>query len=87
MSTDMFPDGFIEHMLEQEKVMASSDKDHCGICGKEIKVSIFRGTGWCSEEHRKELAGETGRPSAQTDAGITNLLRQPTGEVNLRGIK
>lgn len=78
----MFPQGFIDYMLEQESDMASSDN-----CGNEIKVSIFKGTGWCSEDCRKELTGETSKPGAQTDAGITNLLNQPTGEVNLRGIR
>lgn len=67
--------------------MASNeDKDHCGICGVEIKVSIFKGTGWCSEDCRKVLKGETEKPSALTDAGITNILRQPSG-VDPRGIR
>ena len=66
--------------------MASKDKDHCEVCGVEIKVAIFKGTGWCSEDHRKQLVGEAERPSAQTDAGITNLLRQPEG-INPGGIR
>lgn len=61
--------------------------DNCENCGKTIKVAIFKGTGHCSDDCRKTLMGETSKPSAQTDAGITNLLRQPTGEVNLRGIR
>jgi hypothetical protein len=65
----------------------ASKKDTCEVCGTEIKVAIFKGTGWCSDDHRKQLLGETSSPGAQTDAGITNLLRQPTGEVNLRGIR
>lgn len=87
MSTDMFPQGFIDYMLEQESDMASKKKDRCKVCDTEIKVAIFKGADWCSEDHRKQLMGETERPSAQTDAGITNLLNQPTGEVNLRGIR
>lgn len=29
------------------------DKNRCEICGKYIEVQIFRGTGICSELHRK----------------------------------
>lgn len=26
----------------------------CGQCGREIEVQIFKGTGVCSEQHRKD---------------------------------
>lgn len=85
MSIDMFPEGFINYMLEQEKDMASRNT-HCKNCGNEIKVSIFKNEDWCSEDCRKVLKGETEKPSALTDAGITNILRQPSG-VDPRGIR
>lgn len=85
MSIDMFPDSFIEYALNQEDPVAS--KNNCKNCGNEIKTAIFKGGEWCSDDCRKQLSGETSKPGAQTDAGITNLLQQPTGEVNLRGIR
>jgi ribosomal protein L37AE/L43A len=63
------------------------EKETCTNCGREIKVTIYKGTGHCSEGCNKTLKGDTGRPQAQTDAGITNILAQPTGEVNLNGIR
>lgn len=77
MSLDMFPDSFIDYMLEQtdkEKAMET-----CLNCGKKIEVSIFKNTGHCSENCRKVLMGETNEVRAQTDAGVTAMLRQPEG--------
>jgi hypothetical protein len=34
------------------------DKDHCAICGVEIETMAFRGTGVCSDTHRKERDGD-----------------------------
>jgi hypothetical protein len=83
MSFDMFPDSAIEYLItHQEDTVASDD---CNNCGKKIEVAIFKGSGHCSDDCRKVLAGETARPTAQTDAGITNLLKQPEG-INPRGI-
>lgn len=84
MSTDMFPDSFIQYVLDQEKKM---NEDTCKACGSPIKVAIFKGEDWCSDDCRKVVQHEESKPAAQTDAGITNLLKQPTGEVNLRGIR
>lgn len=86
MSSDMFPDTYIDYVLKAEENMAK-DKDTCQNCGKEIKVTILRGSGHCSENCRKELAGETARPNAQVDAGLTNILNQPSGEVDPGGIR
>lgn len=61
--------------------------EKCSECGKKIQVAIMKGTGVCGENCRKVRDGEDDRPSAQVDAGVTNILRQPTGEVNLRGIQ
>lgn len=84
MSFDMFPDSAIEYLLtHQEEVVTS---DNCNNCGKKIQVAIFKGSGHCGDDCRKVLSGETPRPSAQTDAGITNLLKQPRG-VDPRGIR
>lgn len=85
MSTDMFPDSFIEYVIEKHDEEKSMAKDNCDNCGKKIQVAIFKGSGHCSEDCRKQLAGEVPRPTAQTDAGITNLLKQPEG-INPRGI-
>lgn len=30
-------------------------KDNCQFCGKPIKVAIFRGTNYCSDNCRKDL--------------------------------
>lgn len=60
--------------------------ERCSECGAAIKVQIMKGSGVCSEDCRKARAGEFDKPSAQTDAGITNLLAKPNG-VNLNGIR
>lgn len=60
--------------------------EKCEICAKPVKVQIMKGTGVCGENCRKTRDNEENRPQAQTDAGITNLLNQPTGEVDPRGI-
>ena len=31
---------------------------HCSNCGKVIRIAIFKGGLWCSENCRKVLAGE-----------------------------
>lgn len=30
----------------------------CGYCGEEIKVTIFKGSGFCCDDHRKKLHGD-----------------------------
>ena len=80
----MFPDDFIQYVLSKEDNVANNN--NCKNCGKEIGVAIFKGGDWCSDDCRKELAGEKSESRAQTDAGITNILNQPNGEVNPRGI-
>lgn len=80
----MFPDSFIQYVLDKESDM---EQETCIICGNEIKTQIMKNTGVCGENCRKLRDGEKAESRAQTDAGITNLLNQPTGEVNLRGIK
>lgn len=60
--------------------------ERCSECGAQIKVQIMKGSGVCGELCRKARDGESDKPSAQTDAGITNLLRSPNG-VNPRGIR
>lgn len=37
---------------------AAEPLDVCHNCGQRIRVMINRGTGWCSEQCRKRLAGE-----------------------------
>lgn len=61
-------------------------KQDCEICGKKIETMSFRGTGVCGENHRKIRDGEISPSRAQVDAGVTGILRQPEGEVNLREI-
>lgn len=85
MSTDMFPDGFWEYMRDHEEEFAVTEK--CMECGKDVTIQIMKNTGLCSENCRKAFTGETAKSNAQVDAGITNILAQPRGEVNLRGIE
>ena len=33
------------------------DKNHCQWCGEYIEITIFRGDGWCSDDHRKLIQG------------------------------
>lgn len=76
----MFPDSFIDYCLE-------NPMETCSECGKEVRTQVMKGTRLCGEVCRKIRDGEEDRPGALTDAGITNLLNQPTGEINLDGIK
>ena len=81
MSSDMFPDSFIQYCLENPM---SNEIDTCSECGKKVETMAFRTTGVCGEDCRKKRDGETDeKPKSQTDAGITNLLNQPTGEIKL----
>lgn len=41
----------------------NEDKDFCVWCGREIKVQIFKGLEYCSEEHRKLLVRSLGDES------------------------
>jgi hypothetical protein len=61
--------------------------ENCIICDTEIKTMSFKGTGVCGEIHRKMRDGEIPEHHPQVDAGITNILRQPTGEVDPRSIR
>lgn len=83
MSVDMFPDAAIDYMLKMHE--ENNMDETCKNCGNPVKVAIFKGTGHCSENCRKDLAGEDAKPKAQTDAGITNILTQAKG-VDPRGI-
>lgn len=62
-------------------------KDKCSECGAEILVQIMKNSGVCSENCRKVRDGEEERPNALVDAGVTALVNQPNGEVNIRGIR
>lgn len=64
-----------------------SDEQKCSQCGKTIKVQIMQNTGVCGENCRKKRDGEGTHQTALVDAGITNILNQPTGEVNLKEIR
>lgn len=74
----------LEHEVPEVKEKNMTEK--CMECGKNVTVQIMKNTGLCSENCRKAFFGETKKASAQVDAGITNLLSQPTGEINKRGI-
>lgn len=67
MSSDVFPDSFIDYVLkaEEEKKM----KNICEVCDKKIKVIAFQGTGICSENCRKIRDNEPTLVRAQVDAG------------------
>lgn len=51
MSTDMFPDAFIEHVI-------SNPIEYCSVDGKVIKTMTFKGTGFCSVECRKKAGDD-----------------------------
>jgi len=38
-------------------------KNICSVCGQEIKMMIFKGTGVCCENHRKLRDNEPDRPA------------------------
>lgn len=80
-----YPQGVVDYILE--KGLPDMKKDVCVECGEEVKVAIFKGSGACSEKHRKLISGETNRPSALVDAGVTNILNQPRGEVTPGSIR
>lgn len=61
----------------------TDEHETCSECNSQIKTMAFRGTGVCGEDCRKQRDGENDQPKSQTDAGITNLLNQPTGEIKL----
>ena len=84
MSLDMFPDSAIEYLLENEGKTMS---EKCSNCGKEVNIAIFKGTGLCSENCRKEMLGEESIPRTQTDAGVTAMIRGGQNKaVDPRGI-
>ena len=60
-------------------------EETCGECGSEVKTQIMKGTGLCGELCRKQRDKEPENYRPQTDAGITNILRRPSG-VDPRGI-
>lgn len=64
-----------------------TQEEICSVCGKKVEVMAFRKTKVCSENCYKKMTGDTDEARAQVDAGLTNILNQPNGEVNLRGIK
>lgn len=39
-------------------LLKTPQHDVCDNCGKSIRIAIFKGTGHCSENCRKKLAGE-----------------------------
>jgi hypothetical protein len=61
MSIDMFPDGFVRYVL---------DNEFCEVCNKEIKTMAFKKTGVCGENCRKVRDGETTEQRAQVHAAI-----------------
>lgn len=40
------------------KISELPKADTCNYCGNTIKVTIFKGTGYCSDNHRKKLHGD-----------------------------
>lgn len=48
----MFPDDFVRYALTMNDVINRTNV--CCICGKDIKIQIFKGTGVCSENCRKD---------------------------------
>lgn len=84
-STDMFPDAFKQYVWDQLDLEKKMD-ENCSVCKKKVETMAFKNTGVCGENCRKVRDGEVDRPGAQTDAGITNLLNQPTGEINLNHV-
>lgn len=55
------------------------DAEICTECGSEVKTMAFRKTGVCSESCRKDRDNDHEQARAFTDAGITNILKQPNG--------
>ena len=37
----------------------------CKVCGEEIKITIFRGLGYCCDIHRKMVNGELPWPEKE----------------------
>lgn len=56
------------HLLSHEEIKVLADEhnvregDICRACGQVINVQIFKGSGWCSDNHRKVIKGDD--PSA-----------------------
>ncbi len=46
-------------------------RDICRLCGKVTQVTIFRGEGYCSDEHRKILFGDDPSPYPFVGPGNT----------------
>lgn len=75
MSIDMFPDSFVEYVLNNE---------FCSECNKKIDVMCFRGTGVCSELCRKARDGERDQIRAQVHAAavpavVHGKVKNPNG--------
>jgi len=64
-SCDVYdPERVKDEDLEPEPIvdipLPESPPGHCQLCGcpPDKMPMVFRGTGWCSENHRKELQGK-----------------------------
>lgn len=49
----------IKELAEENQV---PEGEICGACGQVVRVQIFKGSGWCSDNHRKVINGDD--PSA-----------------------
>jgi hypothetical protein len=45
--------------LEAEEV----ERNTCSVCGARVRVMVFRGTGYCSQQHEKVVTGPAVHPS------------------------
>ena len=53
----------------------SVNRNICAICKCTITTAIFKYTGVCCENHRKQRDGETERTNMASDATLENLNR------------
>lgn len=75
-------------MSKQKKDDNNTVKGNCEVCGVKIEVMSFRGTGVCSENHRKIRDKETQPIRSQMDAGITQMnLGATSGGIKPGGIR
>lgn len=44
----------IKELAEEHNV---DEREICRACGQVIQVQIFKGSGWCSDNHRKVVNG------------------------------
>lgn len=64
MSSDMFPDSLVQYLLENPM-----PDDNCKQCGTKIEMMAFRGSGFCSDQCKKDAGVD--RPSVGTYMFVT----------------